>query len=78
MLTETVDVQEVQTRFTELLSLMQQGTQVILAQDNIPLARIVPIASSTKPRVAGLHKGAIWISDDFDEPLPEEFWVGTA
>ncbi len=29
-----------------------------------------------RPRVAGLHKGAIWISDDFDEPLDDAFWLG--
>ena len=29
------------------------------------------------PRKAGLNAGAIWTSDDFDEPLPDEFWTGT-
>lgn len=27
-------------------------------------------------RVAGLHDGQIWMSDDFNEPLPDEFWLG--
>ena len=27
--------------------------------------------SSPKKRVLGLHQGKIWISDDFNEPLPE-------
>jgi predicted DNA-binding antitoxin AbrB/MazE fold protein len=27
------------------------------------------------PRVVGLHSGAIWTSDDFNEPLPEKFWM---
>jgi hypothetical protein len=35
---------------------------------------------SSKPtdfhRVAGLHEGQIWISDDFNDPLPDEFWLG--
>jgi antitoxin (DNA-binding transcriptional repressor) of toxin-antitoxin stability system len=78
MLTKTVDVHEAQTNFTKLLALVLEGTEVILAQDNTLIARLVPIVSSIKPRVAGLHKGAIWASDDFDEPLPDEFWVGTA
>ncbi|MFN9168638.1 MAG: DUF2281 domain-containing protein [Pseudanabaena sp.] len=26
-------------------------------------------------RVAGLHEGQIWMSDDFNEPLPDEFWL---
>lgn len=33
-------------------------------------------AQGQRPRVAGLHKGAIWISDDFDEPLDDAFWLG--
>jgi hypothetical protein len=27
-------------------------------------------------RVAGLHEGQIWMSDDFNDPLPDEFWLG--
>ena len=26
-------------------------------------------------RVAGLHEGQIWMRDDFNEPLPDEFWL---
>jgi hypothetical protein len=29
-----------------------------------------------KPRVLGLHPGAFQPSDDFDDPLPDEFWLG--
>ena len=32
----------------------------------------------TAIRVVGLHPGAISMSDDFDEPLPDEFWLGEA
>lgn len=27
-------------------------------------------------RVAGLQKGKVWISEDFDDELPDEFWGG--
>jgi hypothetical protein len=27
-------------------------------------------------RVLGLHQGMGWMSDDFDSPLPDEFWLG--
>jgi len=77
MQTKTVDVAEAQTNFAELLSLVAAGTEIILTEDERPLARLVPMTSPTPPRVAGLHRGAAWTSDDFDEPLPEEFWTGT-
>jgi hypothetical protein len=28
------------------------------------------------PRVMGLHAGTIWMSADFTDPLPDEFWLG--
>ena len=32
---------------------------------------------STAERRAGLHAGStIYISDDFDDPLPDSFWLG--
>ncbi len=33
-------------------------------------------ASHKTERIPGLHAGKIWISDDFDDPLPDEFWLG--
>ena len=28
------------------------------------------------PRVPGLHQGEIWMSEDFNDPLLDEFWLG--
>lgn len=77
MPTKTIEVQQTQKYLKELLALVVKGTEIILTQDNTPIARLVPIATSlATPRVAGLHQGAIWMRDDFDEPLPDEFWLG--
>ncbi|MGB6298210.1 MAG: DUF2281 domain-containing protein [Rivularia sp. (in: cyanobacteria)] len=29
-----------------------------------------------KQRILGLYENQIWISDDFNEPLSDEFWLG--
>jgi prevent-host-death family protein len=76
MRTKTVDVHEAQAHLAELLALVTAGTEIILTEGSTPLARIVSVPGATTPRVAGLHPGAIWTSEDFDEPLPEEFWAG--
>jgi Protein of unknown function (DUF2281) len=31
---------------------------------------------SDSQRIAGLHEGQIWIGDDFNDSLPDEFWLG--
>lgn len=28
-------------------------------------------------RIAGLDKGTFWMSEDFDDELPDEFWLGS-
>jgi antitoxin (DNA-binding transcriptional repressor) of toxin-antitoxin stability system len=76
VLTKMIDVHEAQTRLEELLAMLFEGTEIILAQNNKPLARLTPVASPTMPRIAGLHAGAVWMSEDFSEPLPEAFWTG--
>jgi antitoxin (DNA-binding transcriptional repressor) of toxin-antitoxin stability system len=76
MLTRTVDLDEAQMNLKELSSLVLAGTEIILTEGSTPLARLVPIVPLTEPRTAELHPGAIWISDDFDAPLPDEFWLG--
>ena len=40
-------------------------------------AKITQVSNqSSTPRVPGLHKGEIWMSEDFNDSLPDEFWLG--
>ncbi len=72
MAIKNVDVQEAEKHLKELLSEVAKGGHVVLSDNNKPIAQLTPISQ----RVAGLHKGTIWTSDDFDEPLPQHFWTG--
>jgi antitoxin (DNA-binding transcriptional repressor) of toxin-antitoxin stability system len=73
MLIKTVDINEAQ--WSKLLSMVKTGTEIILMEGNTFIARLVPVSSSTSSRLPNLHSGAIWTSDDFDQPLPDEFWM---
>ena len=76
--TQTVNIKDAQTRLAELLTLAQAGNEIIIADNGQPLARLVPVAEpSRKRRIADLDHGQIWMSDDFDDPLPDEFWTGS-
>jgi antitoxin (DNA-binding transcriptional repressor) of toxin-antitoxin stability system len=79
MTTKTVDIDATDNKLSDLLTLAMQGTEVIFSRDDTPLAKLVLVQSETNPkRKAGLHEGAITMSDDFDDPLPEEFWLGSS
>jgi len=77
MATKTVSVKDAQAQFLELLELVSMGNRVVIQKDEEPLAEIVGINVPKKgKRVAGLNRGKIRMSDDFDAPLPDEFWLG--
>lgn len=76
-MTTTVDLNEAQ-HLAQLVDLVRAGHEIIIAEGNTPVARltaITPVAAPGQMRVAGLHQGDAWISDDFDAPLPDEFWL---
>ena len=75
-MTQTVSVDEAQNKLQDLLAQALAGNEVIITERGKPAVRLVPIAPSKKKRVAGLNRGTIWTSEDFDEPLPDEFWLG--
>jgi prevent-host-death family protein len=76
MSSKTVDIHDAKASLSELVSLALEGHEIIIAEDDKPLARLIPISESKPARTAGLNRGEIWTSDDFDEPLPESFWTG--
>jgi len=80
VLTETVDLTEAQARLPELVSLAGAGTEGIIADGGTPRARLMPLEATlvpARPRTLGLNRGSVvWISDDFDAPLSDEFWSG--
>ena len=76
-MTKTVSLNEAQTQLRGLLALARNGDEVIIEENGEPAARIVPIQKNEpKERVLGLREGQVWTSDDFDEDLPDSFWLG--
>jgi antitoxin (DNA-binding transcriptional repressor) of toxin-antitoxin stability system len=75
MPTTLIDIQELPSRFTEIVELASTGTEVIVTEGKVPRAKLLPIASG-KTRIPGLHAGAWMIANDFDAPLPDDFWTG--
>jgi antitoxin (DNA-binding transcriptional repressor) of toxin-antitoxin stability system len=81
MFAKQINLEE--TTVQELLALIQEGSEVILTKGTTPVARVTPIDTTEnalpaekKERILGMHRGSIWVSNDFDDPLPDEFWLG--
>ncbi len=76
--THEVSLADAVARLTELVRLAQQGTEILIVDDGLPVARLVPPESMDKPHVAGLNEGEVWMSHDFNAELSDEFWLGKA
>jgi hypothetical protein len=79
MSVKTIDLEENPASLDELLALLRNNDEILLTKGDVPLARLSgagDTAAIDLPRVPGLHAGTTWISDDFDVPLPDEFWLG--
>jgi len=57
----------------ELAGLTKKKFIDVLGHQHIP---ILNYSAEEKKRVAGLNRGTISASEDFDDPLPDEFWLG--
>jgi len=65
-------------QFDDLLKIIDQLTdeqkRVLQQRMNAPSEAAPP--KPLQKRVAGLGEGTVWMSEDFDDPLPDEFWLG--
>ncbi len=74
---KTVNIHEAKTNLSALIAAVEAGEEVIISRANKPVAKLVAMESTPKKRQFGLHKGAVlYISEDFDAPLPDAFWLG--
>lgn len=81
MTEKTVTIEEAQMQLRDLLTLIAQGKEVVIANGNEPVAKLIPLSQSnvvnSQARIFGEYRGQIWVSDDFDTPLPDDFWIGS-
>lgn len=71
---DLTNIHEAKTNFSRLVARVARGEEIIIGKAGVPIARLVPYRKSRKKlkkRPMGLAKGKIWMSPDFDDPLPE-------
>lgn len=64
----TIDAQEIAIP-PRILTCIRSGETVLIEQDHLPLAILLPAALPPGPRPVGLCKGEFSVPDDFNEPL---------
>jgi prevent-host-death family protein len=77
----TVTIHQAKTNLSKLIARAQAGEEIVIAKGKEPVARLEPVVSAPKRRVAGMMKDK-WpdLPDEFFfDPLPEDelkLWEG--
>jgi prevent-host-death family protein len=71
-MTATVNIHQAKTHFSKLIERVRLGEEIIIAKAGEPVARLIPEARPGKRRELGTAEGQIWISENFDDPLPDD------
>ena len=64
----------IETEFQKL-SLAKQKELLRLLIDKLGVGA-EKVSATANQRIPGLQQGKVWVSDDFDDELPDEFWGG--
>lgn len=79
MAAKTVTIEEAERHLGELIEKIDEGDELVISKNDRPVAKLVALpgakpAEDLPPRTVGDFRGALWIAEDFDDPLPDEFW----
>lgn len=67
----TVSVQEAKAKLAELIHQLNAGDEVIITENDRPVARLVPATTQAGRRLGTLKGSVTYMAPDFDAPLDE-------
>ena len=73
---KTIELLTVNPSVEELLDLARKESGLRLTRSGKSIAEIIPMIEQPRKRTSPLHPGAWEVREDFDQPLPEGFWMG--
>ena len=69
----TIDIHQALPQIDRLLEMASNGAEILITKDDRPMVKLVSPSPGLQTRepLFGSDKGAISITDDFDEPLED-------
>jgi prevent-host-death family protein len=66
---QLISLKEAQTRLPDLVEAVKHGETIFIAENDRPVARLVPVVPVARQPRFGSARGLLEIADDFDAPL---------
>ncbi len=73
-MTTTIDVRDLPARLDAIIAEAEEGAEILVTDGHTVRARLVPVKRVNR-MLPGLFRGAITTTDDFDEPMSDDFWT---
>jgi prevent-host-death family protein len=67
-----INVHAAKTNLSRLIERACAGEEIIIARNNEPVVRLVPVKQPRPNRQRGMLEGKIVVPDSFFDPLPDE------
>jgi prevent-host-death family protein len=67
----TVSIQEAQASLVELIHGLTSGGEVVITENNLPVARIVPALQPKERKLGAMSGTVLYMAPDFDAPLDD-------
>jgi antitoxin (DNA-binding transcriptional repressor) of toxin-antitoxin stability system len=66
----TISIQEAQSNLSELIHRLAPGDEIVITEDDRPIARLTATSAPVTPRPPGFLRGSVlYMAPDFDAPL---------
>lgn len=67
----TITIAEAQAKLPEFIHQLEPGQELVITEDNQPVAKIVSTVGMKVPRLGSLKGSVVYQAPDFDAPLEE-------
>lgn len=67
-----INVHAAKTNLSRLIERACEGEEIVIARNNEPVVRLVPVQATRPRRQRGSLEGQVFVPDSFFEPLPAD------
>jgi len=70
-MTHIFNMHDAKSNLSKLVELVEAGEIVQIARNGVPVVELSQVQTAARPKFGSFKPFDLWISDDFDDPMPE-------
>jgi antitoxin (DNA-binding transcriptional repressor) of toxin-antitoxin stability system len=70
-MTRIFNMHDAKSNLSKLVELVEAGEVVQIARNGVPIVELSQVQGAARPKFGSFKPFDLWISEDFDDPMPE-------